>query len=155
MAASVEEVHDLDGEHHRRVEAGLPLGPMDAELELLAAPDHLAEDLIDRGYTLIATGGTCRYLRDQGFYCEHVNKVTEGRPHIVDAIKNDEIHFIINTTEGRTAIRDSFSIRREALQRSVPYTTTIPRGWATLQAIDHERELEVHSLQELHRRDAS
>ena len=110
----------------------------------------LAEDLLERGYTLIATGGTCRHLRAQGFYCEQINKVTEGRPHIVDAMKNDEISFIINTTEGRAAIKDSFSIRREALQRKLPYTTTIPRGWATLQAIDHEREVEVHSLQELH-----
>jgi carbamoyl-phosphate synthase large subunit len=128
------------------------LSVRDADKQSLAP---LAEDLLERGYTLIATGGTCRYLREQGFYCEQINKVTEGRPHIVDAIKNDEIHFIINTTEGRTAIRDSFSIRREALQRSVPYTTTIARGWATLQAIDHERDLEVHSLQELHRRDAT
>jgi carbamoyl-phosphate synthase large subunit len=111
----------------------------------------LAQDLLQRGYSLIATAGTCAFLRSHGFECEHVNKVTEGRPHIVDAIKNDGIRFIINTTEGRQAIRDSFSIRREALQRNVAYTTTIPRGWATLQAIDHEKEVEVHSLQELHR----
>ena len=110
----------------------------------------LAEDLLGRGYTLIATGGTCKYLRSQGFECEHVNKVMEGRPHIVDAIKNEEIRFIINTTEGRQAIADSFSIRREALQHNVAYTTTISRGWATLQAIDHEDNLEVRSLQELH-----
>ncbi len=110
----------------------------------------LAEDLLQRGYTLVATDGTCQYLRAQGFGCEHVNKVMEGRPHIVDAIKNEEIHFIINTTEGRQAIADSFSIRREALQHHVPYTTTIARGWATLQAIDHEDNREVRSLQELH-----
>jgi carbamoyl-phosphate synthase large subunit len=124
------------------------LSVRDADKEAL---EPLAEDLLDRGYTLVATEGTCKYLRAKGFYCEQVNKVTEGRPHIVDAIKNDEIRFIINTTEGRLAIRDSFSIRREALQRHVPYTTTIARGWATLQAIDHEKEVEVHSLQELHR----
>ncbi len=124
------------------------LSVRDADKEAVAV---LAEDLIDRGYTLIATGGTCAFLRAKGFYCEQINKVIEGRPHIVDAIKNDEIRFIINTTEGRQTIRDSFSIRREALQRQIPYTTTIARGWATLQAIDHERELEVHSLQELHR----
>ena len=124
------------------------LSVRDADKEAVAV---LAEDLIDRGYTLVATGGTCAFLRAKGFYCEQINKVIEGRPHIVDAIKNDEIRFIINTTEGRQTIRDSFSIRREALQRQIPYTTTIARGWATLQAIDHERELEVHSLQELHR----
>ena len=79
----------------------------------------------------------------------------EGRPHIVDAMINDEIHFIINTTEGRQAISDSFSIRREALQRKVAYTTTIARGWATLQAIDHEHEFDVHCLQDLHKELAS
>ncbi|HSM68676.1 MAG TPA: hypothetical protein VK830_03100, partial [Xanthomonadales bacterium] len=70
--------------------------------------------------------------------------------HIVDALKNDEIRFIINTTEGRQAIADSFSIRRQALQRKIAYTTTIARGWATLQAIDHEHEFDVHCLQALH-----
>ena len=75
----------------------------------------IAEDLTRRGYSLIATEGTCKFLRAQGFYCEHVNKVLEGRPHIVDAMINDEIHFIINTTEGRQAISDSFSIRRGSI----------------------------------------
>jgi carbamoyl-phosphate synthase large subunit len=89
-------------------------------------------------------------LRDKGFTCERVNKVAEGRPHIVDEVKNGEIAFIINTTEGSQAIADSFDIRREALQYKVSYTTTIARGWATLQAIDHEFNLEVRSLNELH-----
>ncbi|MBT8062284.1 MAG: carbamoyl-phosphate synthase large subunit [Gammaproteobacteria bacterium] len=110
----------------------------------------IASDLVRRGYSLIATVGTCQHLRAEGFYCEQVNKVQEGRPHILDAIKNDEIRFIINTTEGRQAIADSFSIRREALQRKIAYTTTIARGWATLQAIDHEHEFNVHCLQDLH-----
>jgi len=110
----------------------------------------IAADLLTRGYTLIATGGTCQYLRDHGYECERVNKVIEGRPHIVDKIKNGEIVFIVNTTEGRQAIHDSYSIRREALQYKVSYTTTIARGWATLQAIDHEFDPEVRSLQQLH-----
>jgi carbamoyl-phosphate synthase large subunit len=110
----------------------------------------IARNLLKRGYTLIATGGTCEYLRAQGFECERVNKVDEGRPHIVDAIKNQDIHFIINTTEGRQAIADSFSIRREALQQGVPYTTTTARGWATLQALDHLEDRAVRSLQQLH-----
>ncbi len=110
----------------------------------------IAQDLVDRSYSLIATGGTCKYLREKGFICERINKVDEGRPHIVDAIKNGEVEFIINTTEGSQAIADSFSIRREALQYKVSYTTTIARGWATLQAIDHEFDPEVRSLQELH-----
>jgi len=110
----------------------------------------VAADLMVRGYTLIATGGTCDYLQQAGFACERVNKVAQGRPHIVDKIKNGEIAFIINTTEGRQAISDSYSIRRSALQYKVSYTTTIARGWATLQAIDHEFDPEVHSLQQLH-----
>jgi len=110
----------------------------------------VAQELVDRGYSLIATGGTCKYLRSHGFICEPINKVDEGRPHIVDAIKNGEIEFIVNTTEGSQAIADSFSIRRQALQYKVSYTTTIARGWATLQAIDHEFDPEVRSLQELH-----
>jgi carbamoyl-phosphate synthase large subunit len=123
------------------------LSVRDADKESLLP---IAEDLVGRGYSLIATGGTCRYLREFGFICEAINKVDEGRPHIVDAIKNGEIEFIINTTEGSQAIADSFSIRREALQYKVSYTTTIARGWATLQAIDHEFDPEVRSLQELH-----
>lgn len=110
----------------------------------------IARDLIERGYTLVATAGTCDFLHEQGFDCERVNKVAEGRPHIVDEIKNGKYVFIVNTTEGRKAIADSFSIRREALQYKVSYTTTIARGWATLQAIDHENDLEVRSLKELH-----
>ena len=110
----------------------------------------IARNLVKRGFSLIATEGTCTYLRGQGFDCEYVNKVDQGRPHIVDAIKNEEIAFIINTPEGRQAISDSFSIRRGALQYSVPYTTTTARGWATLQAFDHEDDREVRSLQSLH-----
>ena len=110
----------------------------------------IAEELVERGYSLIATSGTSKYLREHGFICEPINKVDEGRPHIVDAIKNGEIEFIVNTTEGSMAIADSFSIRREALQYKVSYTTTIARGWATLQAIDHEFNPEVRTLQELH-----
>jgi len=80
-----------------------------------------------------------------------VNKVQEGRPHIVDLIKNNEINFIVNTTEGRQAISDSFSIRREALQRKLSYSTTIAGGMATLRALDHAEDYTVQSLQQLHR----
>ena len=113
----------------------------------------IAEDLTERGYSLIASNGTCKYLRQHGFICERINKVDEGRPHVVDAIKNGEIEFIVNTTEGSQAIADSFSIRREALQYKVSYTTTIARGWATLQAIDHEFNPVVRNLKELHAND--
>ncbi|MDN5848369.1 MAG: carbamoyl-phosphate synthase large subunit [Nitrococcus sp.] len=110
----------------------------------------LARDLIRRGFRLLATGGTGRALLAAGLDCELINKVTEGRPHIVDAIKNDSVDLIINTTEGRQAIADSFSIRREALQHKVCYTTTIAGAWATIQALDYLDSGAVSSLQELY-----
>ena len=111
----------------------------------------IARELIERGFKLVATNGTCRYLLEREIACEAVNKVQEGRPHVVDLIKNNEINFIVNTTEGRQAIADSFSIRREALQRKVSYSTTIAGGHATLRALAYEEDFSVHSLQQLHR----
>jgi carbamoyl-phosphate synthase large subunit len=115
----------------------------------------LAKELIRRGYTLVATRGTCDYLRVQGVECAHINKVLEGRPHVVDLIKNGEIVYIVNTTEGKQAIADSFSIRREALQHRVTYSTTVSGGRALVGALDHYGSGPVHSLQELHGRLAS
>ncbi len=110
----------------------------------------VAEDLLRRGYRLIATGGTQAFLTEHGLVCERINKVLEGRPHIVDLIKNREIAFIVNTTEGKQAIADSFSIRREALQHRVTYSTTISGARALLHSLDHRDSGEVLSLQELH-----
>jgi carbamoyl-phosphate synthase large subunit len=124
------------------------LSVRDADKQVLVP---IARELIGRGYQLVATHGTASFLQDNSVDCESVNKVQEGRPHIVDLIKNDEIDFIVNTTEGAQAISDSFSIRREALQRKVSYTTTIAGGRATLRALDHENDYTVHSLQQLHR----
>jgi carbamoyl-phosphate synthase large subunit len=124
------------------------LSVRDADKQVLVP---IARELIGRGYKLVATNGTAQFLRDNAVDCESVNKVMEGRPHIVDLIKNDEIDFIVNTTEGAQAISDSFSIRREALQRKMSYTTTIAGGRATLRALDHENDYTVHSLQQLHR----
>jgi carbamoyl-phosphate synthase large subunit len=124
------------------------LSVRDADKQGLAP---IARELIGRGYELVATGGTCDYLLDRTIECTPVNKVAEGRPHIIDLIKNDEINFIINTTEGRQAIADSFSIRREALQRKISYSTTMAGGRATLRALNHEEDYTVHSLQQLHR----
>ncbi len=124
------------------------LSVRDADKEGLVS---IARELIGRGYQLAATIGTARYLNDCAIECEAVNKVMEGRPHVVDLIKNDEINFIVNTTEGAQAIADSFSIRREALQRKISYTTTIAGGRATLRALDHEEDYTVYSLQQLHR----
>ncbi|WP_376696078.1 carbamoyl-phosphate synthase large subunit [Wenzhouxiangella sp. EGI_FJ10305] len=110
----------------------------------------VARELIERGFELVATEGTWKYLVENGVECDYVNKVIQGRPHIVDLIKNDEIDYIVNTTEGRQAIADSFSIRREALQRKVNYSTTIAGARATLKAMDHWNERGVRSLSELH-----
>ena len=110
----------------------------------------LAKKLDAMGFELVATGGTCQLLREAGLYCERVNKVTEGRPHIVDKIKSREVDFIINTTEGATAIADSYSIRREALQQSVNYSTTIYGAAATLEAYGYLNNNRIFALRELH-----
>jgi carbamoyl-phosphate synthase large subunit len=111
----------------------------------------VAHDLARRGYTLVATRGTAGFLREQGIDCEVINKVMEGRPHVVDLIKNGEIAYIVNTTEGRQAISDSFSIRREALQQRVTYSTTIAGAKALLHSLDFRDSGPVWSLQELHK----
>jgi carbamoyl-phosphate synthase large subunit len=111
---------------------------------------EIARDLVKRGFTLIATGGTCAFLREHGISCERINKVLEGRPHVVDAIKNGEIAYIVNTTEGRQAITDSFSIRRSALQQHVTYSTTVAGAAALLHSLDYRENATVVSLQELH-----
>ncbi len=110
----------------------------------------VARDLIARGFSLTATRGTCRYLAENDVVCEPINKVQEGRPHIVDSIKNGEIVFIVNTTEGKQAIADSFSIRREALQQRVTYSTTVAGAAALLHSLDFRGAGDVNSLQELH-----
>ncbi len=90
-----------------------------------ARVDQVARELVDSGFSLVATAGTARALADAGLAVEVVNKVAEGSPHIVDAIVNGEIQMIINTTEGRQSIADSATIRRSALDRGVYYTTTL------------------------------
>ncbi|WP_132999821.1 carbamoyl-phosphate synthase large subunit [Luteimonas arsenica] len=110
----------------------------------------VARALVERGFALVATSGTAAWLRDNGFDCEQVNKVAEGRPHIVDLIKNGEIAYIVNTTEGRQAIADSFSIRREALQQRVTYSTTIAGAKALLHSLDYRGSGPVWALHELH-----
>ena len=111
---------------------------------------ELARILTERGFDLVATHGTWQAVQAAGIACERINKVNEGRPHIVDLIKNLEISYIINTTEGRQAIRDSFSIRREALNHKVTYSTTVANARAVLQAVDHLESAEVSALSGLH-----
>ena len=110
----------------------------------------LAKKLIERGFEVVATEGTARALAEAGVAVRRVNKVREGRPHIVDMIKNDEIDLIVNTTEGKQAIRESNSIRREAVHRRVTYYTTLNAGLATIEALDHIDEVDVNRLQDLH-----
>jgi len=111
----------------------------------------VARELLKRGFSIVATSGTCTFLAEHGIACERINKVLEGRPHIVDLIKNGEIVFIVNTTEGKQAIADSFSIRREALQQRITYSTTIAGARALLHSLDFRGGGDVHSLQELHK----
>jgi carbamoyl-phosphate synthase large subunit len=108
-------------------------------------------ELVRQGFKLIATGGTAESLRESGLECQTVNKVSEGRPHIVDMIKNDEIDLIVNTSEGRKAVEDSYTIRREALNHKVAYTTTLGGARALSMALDAEDEAGVERLQELHK----
>jgi carbamoyl-phosphate synthase large subunit len=111
---------------------------------------NVARQLTELGFEISATRGTCRTITESGIDCSVVNKVKEGRPHIVDMIKNDEFVLIINTTEGKQAIIDSASIRRAALQHKVSYTTTISGAEAVVLALQQPDELNVSSLRELH-----
>ena len=111
----------------------------------------VAREALAKGFTLVATAGTAAYLSGHGVACERINKVLEGRPHIVDLIKNGEIVYIVNTTEGKQAIADSFSIRREALQQRVTYSTTVAGARALVHSLDFHGSEDVHSLQELHK----
>ncbi|GMQ97202.1 MAG: carbamoyl-phosphate synthase large subunit [Gammaproteobacteria bacterium] len=110
----------------------------------------LAQELSKIGFEIIATRGTARALEAAGVHCQAVNKVKEGRPHIVDMIKNDQISFIVNTTDGKQAIADSYTIRREALQHKVSYTTTLAGARATCQALAYLDDPTVTRLKDIH-----
>lgn len=112
----------------------------------------IARQLIDLGFALIATKGTAAALQAAGVACQEVNKVIEGRPHIVDLIKNDKIDFIINTTQGKQAIADSFTIRQSAIQHHVCYTTTLAGSKAACLALQQRQQaVQVNSLQALYK----
>ncbi|KZX50331.1 carbamoyl phosphate synthase large subunit [Halioglobus sp. HI00S01] len=112
----------------------------------------VARDLVGMGFNLAATGGTADALEGAGLDVRRVNKVLEGRPHIVDMIKNDEADFIINTTEGRRAIEDSAPIRASAEQHRVFYTTTLAAAEAITLSLQEEGDKKVRRLQDLHGR---
>ncbi len=111
---------------------------------------EVAKLLNELNFKLVATRGTARSLVEAGFECETINKVHEGRPNIVDLVKNEQVNLIVNTTEGKKAIQDSFEIRREALQGKVTYSTTITGAWALCQAMMHVDEEQIYKLQDLH-----
>ena len=112
---------------------------------------RLARDLVELGFSLAATAGTADALERAGLTVRRVNKVQEGRPHIVDMIKNDEADLIVNTTEGRRAIADSAAIRATAEAHRVFYTTTLAAAEAVCMALKHEGDQTVRRLQDLHR----
>jgi len=112
---------------------------------------ELARILTNMGFELVATHGTAAQLVKAGVSCRRANKVREGRPHIVDMIKNGEIDLIVNTTEGKQAIVESTSIRAEAVRRGVTYYTTLGAAIATCRAMEHLDNSEVNRLQDLHR----
>jgi carbamoyl-phosphate synthase large subunit len=109
----------------------------DSDKDRVVAP---IRKLTEMGFRIIATRGTKRHLDAHGIPCEKVNKVLEGRPHIVDAITNGEIDIVFNTTEGAKALADSMSIRRSALINHIPYYTTLAGALAVTEAIKALRE---------------
>ena len=112
---------------------------------------ELARLLAAKGFRLVATHGTAAAIRAAGIACEGVNKVKEGRPHCVDMIKNGEIQFIANTTEGKKSIEESHSIRAAAIAQKLCYFTTIAGAHAAAIAMDHLDRVEVNRLQDLHK----
>jgi carbamoyl-phosphate synthase large subunit len=119
--------------------------------------DHLkvvdiAHDLAKLGFSLVATKGTANVLKEYGLVVTPVNKVAEGRPHVVDMIKNHEISFIVNVTEDKKAVADSYEIRRSALQNKVTYYTTLAGAKAACIGMAHMQELQVESIQDLHKK---
>jgi len=120
-------------------------------------PEHpqvaeIAARLNDLGFKLFATRGTAKAIEEAGVPVTRVNKVAEGRPHIVDMIKNKEIQLIINVVEDKRAVKDSFAIRAAALSQNIPYFTTLAGGKAACLGMQDRREITVYSLQELHTR---
>ena len=111
---------------------------------------EVAEKLMELGYSLVATHGTAEVIEKAGLSVTGVNKVAEGRPHIVDMLKNDEIQVVFNTTEGKQAIADSSTIRRTALRHNVFCTTTIAGALAVCEALKFGNNMSVYTIQDLH-----
>ncbi|MBD3821551.1 MAG: carbamoyl-phosphate synthase large subunit [Thiotrichales bacterium] len=110
---------------------------------------ELAKQLIDKGFTILATRGTAKALDEAGIECKVVNKVTEGRPNIVDSIVNEDVDLIVNTSDGSVSIKDSSSIRREALMHKICYTTTMAGALAMVASMDYLNNQKVTRLQDI------
>jgi carbamoyl-phosphate synthase large subunit len=115
-----------------------------------SAVAEVARRSIALGYNVVATQGTAKVIAEAGLPVTRVNKVAEGRPHIVDMLKNDEIQLVFNTTEGKKAIADSSMIRRTALRHRVYCTTTIAGALAACEALEYGNNMSVYTLQNLH-----
>jgi len=113
----------------------------------------LADRLLDMGFRILATKGTSQFLTAHGLANEEVKKVREGRPHIVDRMKNNDVALVINTTFGSKSVADSFSIRRTALEYNIPYTTTISGARATVNAIEalKKEDISINAIQDYYR----
>ena len=111
---------------------------------------EVAKKLLELGYSIVATHGTAAVIEEAGLEVAGVNKVAEGRPHIVDMLKNDEIQLIVNTTEGKQAISDSSLIRRTALRHDVFCTTTVAGALAVCEALSFSGNMSVYTIQDLH-----
>ena len=114
--------------------------------------DEFVPSIIEAGFEIVATSGTAQYIEALGYKVEKVNKVMEGRPHIVDSILNNDIDLIINTTEGSQSIRDSASIRQSALRNKIFCTTTMFGAFAIIDALQgSENDWTYTTLQELNK----
>ena len=111
---------------------------------------ELAKEFLDLGFNIIATKGTARHINEAGIEVETIKKVAEGRPHVVDAMKNGQVNLIVNTTEGKQSILDSASIRRTALEEKIYCTTTLEGGRAVCSVIRNKDLWSVERLQDLH-----
>ena len=109
-----------------------------------------AKKLIKLGFSIFATSGTARYLISNGIKCKKINKVSQGSPHIVEKLNNKNISLVINTTEGKDSISDSFSLRRSSLMNRIPYFTTMPAANACVESIDALKKfpIRVRALQD-------
>ena len=112
---------------------------------------QIAKYFVDAGFGILATEGTARVLGEGGIVVQRVNKVVEGRPHVVDMIKNSEFSMIVNTTSGKQSLKDSYTIRREALLHKITYYTTLASARASVEAHRHAGSVTVNKLQDLHK----